>query len=261
MKTLFLTHFRTEQAIPFYQRFFLAVIAGHLITTGGEFQNMSELVKLPGYPMAIITSVVIALITIEHVYYSMTGLNQKYPTYDTDYKKIRWQLIACVLTPFLTVFILATIYYAFHGLFILDTMWPADHGWRVLLMLLVLNMIFGISMVKTTTVLNTDISPEATIFSKRKITHIIHDNGYNKICYNDGTEQLDNRSLYDLYQILESGAYILNPKKSIIKRDNIKFAGENLEGYYVVELFSPKGMRIPVSDRQKKFYTDFEGYL
>ena len=261
MKTLLLNQSKTVHTIPFIYRFFLALSGGHLITTGGEFQTLSELVKLPGYPLAVITSIGIAFIAIEQLYYSLLRLNRLYPSYNKGYTKFRLQLITCVLAPFLTVFILATIYYACHGYFILDTMWPADHGWQILLMLLVLNMVFGAAMVWPKPTPDVDSSLDNLMLSKQTITHIIHDKGYNKVHYNNGTEQLDSRSLYDLYQLMEPGAYILNPKKSIIRRDNIRFAGENLEGYFVVELISPKGMRLPVSDRQKKFYVDYEEYL
>lgn len=251
----------TVQSMPFFYRFLLALVGGHLITLGGEFQTISELIKLRGFPVALITSIFIAIIAIEQVHYSLIRLNRKYPTYDKDYTKLRWQIIMCVLIPFCIVFSLATIYYAFNGYFILDTMWLADHGWQVVFMLTVLNTMLSLAMVPPKAVPAGDSSGEATISSIRMITHIIHDKGYNKIYYSDGTEQLDSRSLYDLYQLLNPGEYILNPKKSIIRRDNIRFAGENLEGYFVVELISPKGVRVPVSDRQKKFYVDYEEYL
>jgi hypothetical protein len=258
MKNLLLSQYGTGQRITFIYRIILALIAGHLITIGGEFQNLSELIKLPGYPVALLSSVLIAIVAIEQVNYSIVRLYRRYPTYEKDYTKVRWQLINCVLKPFITIFILATIYYAFHGYFILDTMWPADNGWQILFMLLVLNMIFGIAMTKSTPPLKLLSAPKTLLPFVREITHIMHDNGINKIHYDNDTCELDRRSLYDLGQTLDLTKYVLNPKSSILRLDNIKVAGDNPEGIFIVELIYPRGMLIAVSDRQRKFYS---GYL
>jgi len=245
MKALFFNQSGTGQRLTIFFRITLAAVAGHLISIGGEFQSQSELMKLPGYPMALFTSILIAIIAIEHVNYSIIRLHRRFPFYEDDYLKISWQLITCVLAPFVTIFILATIYYALHGHLILDTMWTADHGWQVLFMLLILNMIFGIAMIRSNPLI------------ERTITYIVHEDGINKINYNDNSWELDRRSLYDLAELLGADEYILNPKKTILRLDNIKVAFDDREGNFMVELTHPQGMLIAVSDRQRKYYIKF----
>ena len=92
---------------------------------------------------------------------------------------------------------------------------------------------------------------------ERKITHIMHDNGMNKIYYDNDTCELDRRSLYDFKQTLDPSKYVLNPKSSILRLDNIKVAGDDAEGNFIVELIYPLGTLITVSDRQRRFYTNY----
>ena len=243
--------------ITFLYRFILAVVAAHLITTGGEFQSFTELVKLRGYPIAMLSSLAIAMIVIEQVHYSTLKLQKRFPVYDLAYRKLSWQLLTCLLLPFLTIFGLATIYYAVHGFFILDTMWMTNHSWQVVLMLLVLNLVFSFPQAGSAPHFTVPEPKALTQPEARCLMYVLPSNGVTKVYYDDGTHNVDNRSLEDIFKLLDTKSYILNPKRSIVRVDNIKKIYKFPNGGLKLELFCPAGTLVSVSKRQSPAYACF----
>ena len=248
----------SNQRLKFFCRLLLAIFAGHLISTGGEFQSFSELRILTGYPIALLTSVLIAIVAVEQVHYSTLLLNRKYPVYDSNHLRLVWQIITCFALPFLNIFLLATLYYAYHEHFILDTMWLTDHGWQIFIMLVALNLCFRVSQ-NNVLIPPVSVVPGALVFlADAEIAYAVHVDGVNKVVSDIGAQQLDTRSLPEIYKALEPGKYILNPKASIIRRDNIKYKVRNKDGTYIIVLIAPTGTSIVVSNNQSKFYVDYK---
>jgi hypothetical protein len=256
MQNLILNLDSPSPGLKFFLRFLLALVAGHLISTGGEFQTYTELVKLPGYPIAFVSSVIIAIVAVEQVHYSILLLHRRFPTYDSSQVKLLWQIITCFLLPYLTIFILATAYYAYHNYFILDTMWLTNHGWHIFMMLLVLNLLFGITGQQTVVPTELPKTNPLRSLDTRQIAYVLHDVGINIIYFLDGSHEIDSRTLKQIHNALDKGQFVLNPKRSIVRRDNVLDGIESPDGKFRIELISPAGTFIEVSMRQKKFYLD-----
>jgi hypothetical protein len=248
----------------FLANFLLAIFAAYIIVTGGEFENLSSLMRLDGFLIAMIGSFVIAFIAIAQVRYSTMWVHKRFPYYDLGHVKILWQTGLCLLCPFLTVCLLATTYYAFHGLFILDTMWPDLHGWPILMMLVIFNFILAIP--KTQTLIPIIKSPEILLLpALHLIVYVVHRNGVNIVFFSDCTHIIDARSLKAIFKSLPPGEYIHSLRYGIFRRDNIKAAYHNKDGTATVELLTPAGETTKVSNRQKSvlngYFTDSDGIL
>jgi hypothetical protein len=243
--------------ISFFLRFILALVAGAFISINGESQPFKELFKLPGYWPALLSSVAIALIAIEQVNFSTIRLHRRFLIYDKEFVKIKRQVFFCFILPFVTVFGLATVYYAYYGYFILDTMWLTYHGWQILAMLLLLNVSFALTRIVRV--------PEVTHLeplsiqesSENEIVYVTHDNGINKGYNENGGLVLIPCSLKDQYKLLNKRLYILNPQNSIIRLTNILVAYDIPCGKTRVELITPPGTKVDVSGRQRKFYLPY----
>lgn len=246
------------KSVSFPYRFILACIAGHVITTGGEFENFTKLAKLSGYPLAMLSSVSIALIVIEQVRYFNLVINKKFPDKGQWPVKIRWQIIMGLVLPFATVFVLAAVYYAWNGIFILDTLWPATNGWLIFFMLIVLNVLFSFTQPVADVPEKNEESQQMILDFTRAVVYIAHIDGMNKMHYAEGAYTMDVRSLNDIFKTLDPNLYIFTPRCSIIKRDNIKMIYQEEGGKLRVELFSPKGAFAIVSNRQRN---GFKGYF
>ena len=166
--------------ISFFFRSILALLAGHFISISGESQPFSELFNLPGYWPALVSSVVIALIAIEQTNYATIKLHQRFPTYDKEFLKIKRQLIFCLILPFATIFTLALVYYAYHDYFILDTMWVTNYGFQIFGMLLILNVLFGVTQINKVS----DVPSVKPIpiheSSEKDIVYVTHKDGINQ---------------------------------------------------------------------------------
>jgi hypothetical protein len=243
------------RSLTFISKLVMALMSAYIICTGGEFQSFRELVKLRGFLAAFFTSAGIAILAIEQVFYSTRWLHRRFPTYDSDHVKVRWQIIICFMAPFITVFVLASAYYAYHGYFILDTMWPTSHAWQIFFMLLVLNLLYAIPRA---------ISPAPTLGESLLlpvvlvVVYVQNDKGVNTFYFNDGTEKYEVvLSLYAIFKTLDPKLYILNPKDSIIRRDNIIKAHDSGVGRLRIELISPAGTFALVARRQEKAYAAY----
>ena len=240
--------------ISFFLRSILALLSGHFISINGESQPFRELFKLPGYWSALLCSIVIAVVAIEQVNYSTIRLHKRLPVYDKEFVKLKRQLVFCLILPFVTIFSLSMAYYAYYGYFILDTMWVTHHGWQILMMLFLLNVLFGLTRI---TIVPTVLIPEPILdcqVLEKEIGYVSHDNGFNKTFYKDGSYSLDIRSLKAIYKTLNKHLYRLNPLHSIIRLDSILIAYDIPGGKTKVELSTPTGAFVIVSGRQKKFY-------
>ena len=243
--------------ISFFFRSILALLAGHFISISGESQPFSELFNLPGYWPALLSSIVIALIAIEQTNYATIRLHQRFPTYDKEFLKIKRQLIFCLILPFVTIFTLALMYYAYHDYFILDTMWVTNHGFQIFGMLLVLNVLFSFTQIKEVSGV-TKLEPLPIYESSEKqIVYVTHKDGINQGYDENGMLILITRSLRDQYKLFNKRLYILNPQNSIIRLNNILVAYDIPGGKTRVELITPAGARVDVSGRQRKFYLGY----
>jgi hypothetical protein len=235
----------------------MALMTGYIICTGGEFQSFRELARLPGFMVAFFTSVGIAVFAIEQVYYSTRWLHRRLPTYDADHLKIRWQIIFCFVAPFITIFVLASGYYAYHGYFILDTMWPTSHAWQIFFMLLALNLLYAIPRSRTVSPAP-ELALSLVLPPVPLVTYVKNDKGVNTIHFNEGAEKCEiGLSLHSIFKTLDPNLYILNPKDSIIRCDNIIKAYDSGVGRLRIELISPAGTIALVARRQKKAYIGY----
>jgi hypothetical protein len=234
-----------------------ALFTGFLICFTGESESIMDLIHLPGFEVALIVSSIIALIAIEHVSYSTKLLHRRHPTYDQEQKKIRYQVLHCLIAPFLLIFTLASIYYACHGIFILNTMWLTNHGWQIFIMLLLLNVSHNLRGIlkneKVAPIPPTVIGPTLAPY----ILYANHQDRVNHVYRNDGSCNCDFRSLKDLFKDLDPNAYMLNPFNCIIRWDNINKAFDLPNGKVRVELISPAGLSAVVSRRQRRFYLGY----
>lgn len=237
--------------IPIPIRLTMGVFSAHIITTGGEAQNFSELVKLKGYPIAMLVSFVIAQLAIEQIQYFTIVLHKRFPIYDAKHIKLVWQIVTCLIGPFLSIFMLASIYYAANGYFILDTLWPSVHGWPILMMLMVLNLVFTISYGGIPIPALSVKKPAPQEGQLMVIVYVLHEDGLNKVFYSDGSYMTDARSLADIFKSLEPGEYIVNLRCCIIKRSNIKAAYLMGDGTSTVEVLVPANAKTIFSARQK----------
>jgi len=258
-------------SFPFVTRFLFALVAGYLISTVGETQSSTELVKLPGFIPAFFTSIGIAIIAVEQVSYSTVLVHRRFHWYDSTITKVSWQIALCFAMPFLTIFLLASGYYAYHGFFILDTEWTTMYGWQIFFMLLALNLVFTMAQIPFKSFTGNPIPnltsyeiptviPElqpVVITSHRLIAFVIHYNGNNKVYYMDGGHIMDPRSLKDLFKLLDPDLYRINPKKSIIRLDNIHKITENADGSLKIELITPEKMVTEVCKTHKNAYLGY----
>lgn len=239
--------------------FLMAIFAAHVIVTGGEFEDISSLVRLDDYPIAMLGSFVIAFVAVKQVRFSTLWVHKRFTSYDLRRVKISWQIGLCLLCPFVTISSLATLYYAFHGHFILDTMWLDLHGWAILMMLIVLNFVLAIPKLQALlpVVQKSETSP---LVAQRQIVCVIHRGRVNFVYYTDGGYMIDARSLIAIFETLDSIEYIFNLRHSIFRKDNIKAAFNNNNGTATVEMLIPVGETTIVSGRLKAvlngYYTD-----
>lgn len=240
--------------ISFFLRSILALLSGHFISINGESQPFRELFKLPGYWPALLSSIGIAIIAIEQANYATIKLHQRFPTYDKAFVKIKWQLFFCLILPFATIFVLALVYYAYHGYFILDTMWVTHHGLQILLMLLLLNVLFFVTLIADVPKVNNFELSTYCESSENEILYVTHEDGINKGYNENGVLILITRSLKSQYKLLDKRLYILNPQSSIIRLNNILIAYDVPGGKTKVEMIAPAGTSVEVSGRQRKFY-------
>lgn len=243
--------------ISFFLRSILALLAGHFISINGESQPFKELFKLPGYWPALLCSIIIAMVAIEQVNYSTIKLHKRLPVYDKEFVKLKRQIVFCLILPFMTIFTLAIAYYAYYGFFILDTMWVTHHGWQIIVMLLLLNVLFGVTRIK---IVPKVLIPEPILnceVLEKEIGYVSHENGFNKVSYKDGSHTLDIRSLDTIYKTLNKQLYRLNPLNSIVRLDSILIAYDIPGGKTKVEMITPVGGFVLVSGRQRQFYLGY----
>jgi hypothetical protein len=258
-------------SFPVLSRLVFAVVAGYLISTVGEPQSFTELVKIPGFIPAFFTSIGIAIIAVEQVNYSTLVVHRRYFWYDTSFTKVSWQITLCFVMPFLTIFLLASGYYAYYNHFILDTRWTTMYGWQIFFMLLALNLMFTMAQIQIKTppgaaelppnipeIPSTNFAlPPVLMTSLRTVAFIIHYNGNNMVYYMDGGHIVDPRSLKELFKLLDPDLYRMNPKMSIIRLSNIKNITELADGSLKVELITPEGMVTKVCRAHKNAYLGY----
>jgi hypothetical protein len=250
----------SNKITPIY-RILLAVVAGGLICVGGEFMSYRELYRLPGFRLAMSTSILIALIAVEQVSYNVLRLRKRFPDEIFGSSRIFRQIVTCLLLPFILIFCLASSYYAFHDIFILDTMWISDHAAHIIIMLTALNMVFIIAELSAKYQVGEKDLPQAEINPNLKTDTIVdviafvkHENGCNWVTHINGEIIYDFRTLKEIYRSFDRNLYTLNGKQSIVRRDNILKASKVNGSGCNLEFVYPAGAVLYVSGRQSLHY-------
>lgn len=141
------SHYFEAGPIPYRDlpvRLLVALVAAHWIVSFSEPESFWQLLRLPGYLPALISSFLIALVLVEWVYRITCWLDKHYTYQKRPETRIILQVVFGILVPVILSFILDVCYFSSHGISIFDTPYFKHYLPLILIMLLLWNTYYGI---------------------------------------------------------------------------------------------------------------------
>jgi len=260
-------------------RIILALTGAFIFTVYGEKENSLELLLLPEFYPAFLTSLVIALVVIHYIYFANTVLNVKYDWQGATVQRLLLQLLFALIVPSLLAFSMATIYFRYNKVDLRNTFYITHEFPFIVLLLTLLNAYYigYYFLVKWQRAHRQLLSMESSVLQDRKdilivsrgnknlpitiseISCVFRENEANFLQMIDGERYFLTGTLDDVFQRLDGCSFFRVNRQLIINRKILLGYKNDINGKIALEL----SVKVPeppiVSQKRAKGFREWVG--
>ncbi|WP_025144927.1 LytTR family transcriptional regulator DNA-binding domain-containing protein [Pedobacter jeongneungensis] len=245
MSELALTRNQTVKYKDLYLRFALCLIASHILIVYGERLTAFEMMLLPQYYYAVLSSAAIALFIFSIIRWIVIKLDGKFAWNDLPLQRFGMQLFFGLLLPAIGVFLLVAFYFKVRGYDVMKTNY-LRYDFQVVIMQLILINLYYVAyyffeqLSHTRRILSDVLQNKAESGSDRKETFMVNKADANLIIHIDeiayffrdedtnylrtitGEDYFVNNSLDEVQQQLSTEKFFRANRQLILHRQSLK---------------------------------------